>query len=455
MTPGDAQPDLSPVSRQQTLTPPALRLVIHGPGAPAPTAPRACGGRPAGPAPRDAGRAGDPIATDAERVLGTCGRLRCRRRREVSRVDRVANIWGARTPFDRGARGRPGSTRCWPTASPRPTSIGGCSRRACCAATGAAATSRSGTARWSGCAGAAVDAVNHGRLGPKGLFGSWQGMPRPGPADPAAGPRRRRAAWRPTGTPRWARSWSAVDGCWPEAARCRTASTPAGSCSWRSTTRWPCIGKAGIGTPHMDGNTRLCTATAAAAMKETFGCDGQPGTYTDIEHCDALFLFGHNMAETQTVLWSRVLDRLAGHDPPIAGLRRPARRRAEVARRPAACTCAAARHQPRADERVDPGAVRARLGRRGLHRRAHRRRRRAAGTWSTRAPRMTSPTMCRVPARGRAARRRDLRHQPTGCCPPCCRASTSPTRRPRRPARSTTCTCCAACSAGRAAGSCR
>ena len=28
------------------------------------------------------------------------------------------------------------------------------------------------------------------------------------------------------------------------------------------------IGKAGIGTPHMDGNTRHCTATAAASLKE-------------------------------------------------------------------------------------------------------------------------------------------------------------------------------------------
>jgi len=27
------------------------------------------------------------------------------------------------------------------------------------------------------------------------------------------------------------------------------------------------IGKAGLGTPHMDGNTRLCTATSAAALK--------------------------------------------------------------------------------------------------------------------------------------------------------------------------------------------
>ncbi len=66
----------------------------------------------------------------------------------------------------------------------------------------------------------------------------------------------------------------------------------------------------------MDGNTRLCTATAAAAMKESFGADGQPGSYTDIEHCDAIFLFGHNMAETQTVLWARILDRTRGGDPP-------------------------------------------------------------------------------------------------------------------------------------------
>src|SRR6476646_6797489 len=47
------------------------------------------------------------------------------------------------------------------------------------------------------------------------------------------------------------------------------------------------------------------------------GSDGQPGCYEDIDACDALFLFGHNMAETQTVLWSRVLDRTRGDDPPV------------------------------------------------------------------------------------------------------------------------------------------
>jgi ferredoxin-nitrate reductase len=62
------------------------------------------------------------------------------------------------------------------------------------------------------------------------------------------------------------------------------------------------IGKAGIGTPHMDGNTRLCTATAAASLKESFGTDGQPGSYTDLDTCNAMFHFGHNVNETQTAL---------------------------------------------------------------------------------------------------------------------------------------------------------
>jgi ferredoxin-nitrate reductase len=76
------------------------------------------------------------------------------------------------------------------------------------------------------------------------------------------------------------------------------------------------IGKAGIGTPHMDGNTRLCTATAAEALKQTFGTDGQPGSYADVDHADAICLYGHNVAETQAVLWMRMLDRLEGPQPP-------------------------------------------------------------------------------------------------------------------------------------------
>ncbi|QGQ20209.1 molybdopterin-dependent oxidoreductase [Cellulomonas sp. JZ18] len=76
------------------------------------------------------------------------------------------------------------------------------------------------------------------------------------------------------------------------------------------------IAHGGLGTNHVDGNTRLCTATAAAALKESFACDGQPGSFADIDHADVIALFGNNMAETQSVTWMRVLDRLAGDDPP-------------------------------------------------------------------------------------------------------------------------------------------
>jgi anaerobic selenocysteine-containing dehydrogenase len=76
------------------------------------------------------------------------------------------------------------------------------------------------------------------------------------------------------------------------------------------------VGDVGVGTPHMDGNTRLCTATAALALIESFGTDGNPGSFADLDVTETIFLFGHNIAETQTVLWSRILDRLAGPKPP-------------------------------------------------------------------------------------------------------------------------------------------
>ncbi|MBN0971040.1 MULTISPECIES: molybdopterin oxidoreductase family protein [unclassified Gordonia (in: high G+C Gram-positive bacteria)] len=76
------------------------------------------------------------------------------------------------------------------------------------------------------------------------------------------------------------------------------------------------IAHGAIGTDHVDGNTRLCTATAAEALKASFASDGQPGTYTDFDHADTIALFGHNIAETQSVTWMRILDRLAGPHPP-------------------------------------------------------------------------------------------------------------------------------------------
>ena len=124
------------------------------------------------------------------------------------------------------------------------------------------------------------------------------------------------------------------------------------------------IGKAGIGTPHMDGNTRLCTATAAAALKASFGSDGQPGSYADVDHCDAIVLHGHNVAATQAVLWMRMLDRRRGPDPPALVVVDPARHAPGArGRRPPG---AAPRHQPRPPQRAHPRGPRTRLGGRGL-----------------------------------------------------------------------------------------
>ncbi|WP_433500710.1 molybdopterin-dependent oxidoreductase [Sphaerimonospora sp. CA-214678] len=81
------------------------------------------------------------------------------------------------------------------------------------------------------------------------------------------------------------------------------------------------IGWAGIGTPHLDGDTRLSAAAAAAALMESFGTDGPPGSYGDVDHCDALALWGCDQSAgsgqgVQPVLWERVLDRRLGPGPP-------------------------------------------------------------------------------------------------------------------------------------------
>ncbi len=73
---------------------------------------------------------------------------------------------------------------------------------------------------------------------------------------------------------------------------------------------------AGLGTKHLDGNTRLCTATASFALRETFGNDGNPASVTDYDTADCIAHFGHNVAATQTVAWMRILDRRRGPRPP-------------------------------------------------------------------------------------------------------------------------------------------
>jgi assimilatory nitrate reductase catalytic subunit len=62
----------------------------------------------------------------------------------------------------------------------------------------------------------------------------------------------------------------------------------------------------GIGTRHYDGNTTLCMATAVAGYKKSFGSDGPPGAYDDLEHADVIVLVGANIAENHPILCWRL-----------------------------------------------------------------------------------------------------------------------------------------------------
>ncbi|HJQ00721.1 MAG TPA: molybdopterin-dependent oxidoreductase [Jatrophihabitans sp.] len=165
-----------------------------------------------------------------------------------------------------------------------------------------------------GVRGSARDRVNHGRLDIKDLYG-WQAN---GSTDRLTTPLiRRDGELQPT-------DWDTAMGEIVRRSKTLLAEHGPGSIGFYTTGQLFCedyytlttIARAGIGTNHLDGNTRLCTATAGEALKESFGCDGQPASYTDVDHADVIALFGHNVAETQSVLWMRMLDRLAGPQPP-------------------------------------------------------------------------------------------------------------------------------------------
>ncbi|WP_061300052.1 molybdopterin oxidoreductase family protein [Herbidospora cretacea] len=229
-------------------------------------------------------------------------------------IDRIAEPWGARTPYG------PGET--WPIRVDQQLADGLDAGDVDSWVPSAAVLHSNGDGleiavkdgRIAGVRGRADDRVNHGRLGPKDLFG-WQAGNSP---DRLTRPLVREngrlveASWD-TALGRVAgRVRELLDEQGPSALGFYTS----GQLFLEEYYTLALIAHGGLGTNHVDGNTRLCTATAAAALKESFGCDGQPGSYTDIDHADVICLYGHNMAATQTVTWSRVLDRLAGPNPP-------------------------------------------------------------------------------------------------------------------------------------------
>ena len=227
-------------------------------------------------------------------------------------ADRIRDLWGERRPYPAGG--------AWPDRVDAELSVEESAverwvqTASLLHSNGDAMDIAVAGGRIVGVRGRADDRVNRGRLGPKDLF-AWQANASP---DRLTAPLIRRDG-------RLAETdWDTALDLVVERTRQLMASDGPGSIGFYTTGQLfledyytlATIARAGIGTNHLDGNTRLCTATAAEALKETFGNDGQPASYTDVDHADVIALFGHNVAETQPVLWMRMLDRLAGDDPP-------------------------------------------------------------------------------------------------------------------------------------------
>jgi assimilatory nitrate reductase catalytic subunit len=66
------------------------------------------------------------------------------------------------------------------------------------------------------------------------------------------------------------------------------------------------LAQLGLGTRNYDGNTTLCMSTAVAGYKRSFGSDGPPGAYEDLERADVVFLIGANIADNHPILWQRL-----------------------------------------------------------------------------------------------------------------------------------------------------
>lgn len=228
--------------------------------------------------------------------------------------DRIADPWGTRTPYGRG--------QPWPYRVDSYLDGGMSPDQVDRWVQSAAVLHSNGDGvdiavkddRIVGIRGRRVDRVNHGRMDPKDLFG-WQANASP---DRLTAPLIRRGDSLIETD--WDTAMDAIAGhtktLLAEHGPSSVGFYTSGQLFLEEYYTQGVIAHGAIGTNHVDGNTRLCTATAGEALKESFGCDGQPGSYTDVDHCDAIALYGHNVAETQTVLWMRMLDRLAGPDPP-------------------------------------------------------------------------------------------------------------------------------------------
>ena len=69
--------------------------------------------------------------------------------------------------------------------------------------------------------------------------------------------------------------------------------------------------KGALGSNQTDTNSRLCMSSAVAGYVHSFGSDGPPTCYDDLESADTFFILGANMTANHPVLFNRVRRRRA------------------------------------------------------------------------------------------------------------------------------------------------
>jgi ferredoxin-nitrate reductase len=66
------------------------------------------------------------------------------------------------------------------------------------------------------------------------------------------------------------------------------------------------LAKGFLGTNTVDSNSRLCMSSAVAGYKATFGTDGPPPSYDDLDQADCVLLLGSNTAACHPIVWQRI-----------------------------------------------------------------------------------------------------------------------------------------------------
>jgi ferredoxin-nitrate reductase len=61
-----------------------------------------------------------------------------------------------------------------------------------------------------------------------------------------------------------------------------------------------------LGTNNFDANSRLCMSSAVSGYIQSFGSDGPPCCYEDLELTDCAFLIGTNTAECHPIIFNRL-----------------------------------------------------------------------------------------------------------------------------------------------------